>query len=142
MLLEGEAFFGDTLLRSGDYRFAPAGSPCPRVYSDTGALLFVRSFRNLLTFDPGFRQDGIVLGFVSLGHFNFISLEAYDPVVRGLTERFRSIPGVEAVATSTHVLLAGSSWSLAERPPRWSAALISVICFSSMLISERKFAIF
>jgi predicted permease len=83
-----------------------------------GALLFVRSFRNLLTFDPGFRQDGIVLGFVSLGHFNFTSLEAYDPVVRGLTERFRSIPGVEAVATSTHVLLDGSSWALTVRVER------------------------
>jgi len=80
-----------------------------------GALLFVRSFRNMLTFDPGFREDGVVLGFVSLGHFKFTDLQAYDPVVRGLVERFRSIPGVDAVATSTHVLLDGSSWSLAVR---------------------------
>ncbi len=42
VMLEGEAFFGDTLLRSGDYRLARAGSPHPRVYSDVGALLFVR----------------------------------------------------------------------------------------------------
>ncbi len=42
VMLEGEAFFGDTLLRSGDYRFAPADSPHPRVYSDVGALLFMR----------------------------------------------------------------------------------------------------
>lgn len=42
VLLEGEAFFGDTLLRRGDYRFAPAGSPHPQIYSDVGALVFVR----------------------------------------------------------------------------------------------------
>jgi len=42
LVLEGEAFFGDTLLRSGDYRFAPAGSPHLPVYSDVGALLFLR----------------------------------------------------------------------------------------------------
>jgi putative ABC transport system permease protein len=29
------------------------------------ALLFVRSFRNLITFDPGFRQEGITVGFFS-----------------------------------------------------------------------------
>ena len=29
------------------------------------ALLFVRSFRNLITFDPGFRQQGITVGFFS-----------------------------------------------------------------------------
>jgi predicted permease len=80
-----------------------------------GALLFVRSFRNLLTFDPGFREEGIVLGFVSLDHFKFTTLEAYDPMVRELSERLRSIPSVDAVATSTHVPLDGSSWSLTIR---------------------------
>src|SRR5262249_34216390 len=29
-----------------------------------GALLFVRSFRNLMTFDPGMRQQGISMAFV------------------------------------------------------------------------------
>jgi hypothetical protein len=30
------------------------------------ALLFVRSFRNLMTFDPGMRQAGITFGFLRL----------------------------------------------------------------------------
>jgi hypothetical protein len=41
-MLQGEAFLGDTLLRSGDYRFAPAGSSHLPLYSDVGALLFLR----------------------------------------------------------------------------------------------------
>jgi putative ABC transport system permease protein len=79
------------------------------------ALLFVRSFRNLMTFDPGFREDGILVGFVNLAHLNFSAPEKYDAVVRQLVEQLRLIPGVESVATSTHVPLDGSTWSLAIR---------------------------
>jgi predicted permease len=79
------------------------------------ALLFVRSFRNLMTFDPGFRKDGILVGFVNLTHLNFSAREKYDAVVRQLVEQLRLIPGVESVATSTHVPLDGSTWSLAVR---------------------------
>ncbi|MCB1916204.1 MAG: cupin domain-containing protein [Rhodocyclaceae bacterium] len=42
LMLEGEAFFGDTLLRAGDYRLAPAGTRHCDVVSDVGAVLFVR----------------------------------------------------------------------------------------------------
>jgi predicted permease len=79
------------------------------------ALLFVRSFRNLMTFDPGFREDGILVGFVNLTHLNFSDREKYDTVLRQLVEQLRLIPGVESVATSTHVPLDGSTWSLAIR---------------------------
>jgi len=79
------------------------------------ALLFVRSFRNLMTFDPGFREDGILVGFVNLTHLNFSAREKYDAVVQQLVEQLRLIPGVESVATSTHVPLDGSTWSLAVR---------------------------
>jgi predicted permease len=79
------------------------------------ALLFVRSFRNLMNFDPGFREDGILVGFVNLAHLNFSPREKYDEVVRQLVEQLRLIPGVESVATSTHVPLDGSTWSLAIR---------------------------
>jgi quercetin dioxygenase-like cupin family protein len=41
LMLEGEAFFGDTLLRPGEYQLAPAGSQHRDVTSDVGALLFV-----------------------------------------------------------------------------------------------------
>ncbi len=77
-----------------------------------GALLFVRSFRNLMTFDPGFREDGILVGYVNLSRLKFSAKERYDVEVRQLLEQLRSIPGVESVATSMHVPLDGSSWSL------------------------------
>jgi predicted permease len=79
------------------------------------ALLFVRSFRNLMTLDPGFREDGILVGFVNLRHLHFSAQEKYDAAVRQLVEQLRLIPGVESVATSTHDPLDGSTWSLAIR---------------------------
>jgi quercetin dioxygenase-like cupin family protein len=43
LVLEGEAFFGDALLRPGDYQRVPTGTRPAGVCSDTGALLFVRA---------------------------------------------------------------------------------------------------
>ncbi|WP_019865671.1 cupin domain-containing protein [Methylovulum miyakonense] len=42
MMLSGELFLGDILLRAGDYQLAPAGSTHGEAYSDVGALLFLR----------------------------------------------------------------------------------------------------
>ena len=42
VVVDGEAFFDDTLLRSGEYQFAPAGSQQRHVTSDVGALLYRR----------------------------------------------------------------------------------------------------
>jgi anti-sigma factor ChrR (cupin superfamily) len=41
LMLEGEAFFGDTLLRAGEYQLAPAGTRHGDLVSDVGALLYV-----------------------------------------------------------------------------------------------------
>lgn len=41
LILEGEAFIGDTLLRKGEYQFAPAGTLHKEVFTDVGALLYV-----------------------------------------------------------------------------------------------------
>lgn len=41
LLLEGEAFFGDVLLREGEFQYAPAGTTAMEAFSDTGALCFV-----------------------------------------------------------------------------------------------------
>lgn len=45
MMLDGEAFLGDILLRAGDYQIAGIGSWHGEVYSDVGATLFVRAAR-------------------------------------------------------------------------------------------------
>ncbi len=42
MMLAGEMFLGDILLREGEYQLAPAGSLHGEAYTDVGALLFVR----------------------------------------------------------------------------------------------------
>lgn len=42
LLVEGEAFLADELLRPGDYHLAHAGAPAKAVASDVGAVLFVR----------------------------------------------------------------------------------------------------
>ena len=41
LMLAGEAFIGDTLLRSGEYQFAPQGSRHGSVTTDVGALFYV-----------------------------------------------------------------------------------------------------
>lgn len=41
LMLAGEAFIGDTLLRSGEYQLAPQGSHHGTVHTDVGALLYV-----------------------------------------------------------------------------------------------------
>ncbi len=78
------------------------------------ALLFVRSFRNLMTLDPGFREDGILVGFLNMTHLK-LSEENYEVLLRNLVEQLRSVPGVRSAATSTHVPLDGSTWSLGIR---------------------------
>ncbi len=75
-----------------------------------GALLFVRSYRNLMTFDPGIRESGI-----SVGYFGFpeakIKPENLAAYKRQLVEDVRALPGIENAAGTTNVPLSGSSWS-------------------------------
>ncbi len=75
-----------------------------------GALLFVRSYRNLMTVNPGMRESGI-----SIGYFNFpqqkIKPENLASYKRQLVEDVRSTPGISNAAGTTTVPLSGSSWS-------------------------------
>jgi predicted permease len=75
-----------------------------------GALLFVRSYRNLMSIDPGIRESGM-----SVGYFGFpeakINPENLAAYKRQLVEDVRALPGIENVAGTTTVPLSGSSWS-------------------------------
>jgi predicted permease len=74
------------------------------------ALLFVRSYRNLMTIDPGMRESGITVGF--FGYFSMnIKQENEAAFKRELVEDVRSVPGVENAAATTNVPLSGSTWS-------------------------------
>ena len=75
-----------------------------------GALLFVRSYRNLLTQNPGFRESGILVGY--FGFFNQnLKKENLCEYKRRLVEDVRSLPGIENAAATNNVLLGGGSWS-------------------------------
>jgi predicted permease len=74
-----------------------------------GALLFVRSFRNLMTFDPGMRESGITEAFLGFWQSN-LPKERWADFQRELLEEVRSVPGVLNAATTTNTPLLGSSW--------------------------------
>jgi predicted permease len=79
-----------------------------------GALLFVRSFWNLQTLDPGFRESGILRVYANFRRLD-LPPDRYEVFKRDLLEQIRAMPVVESAATSTHVPLDGSSWSLGVR---------------------------
>ena len=78
------------------------------------ALLFVKSFRNLVSLDPGFRESGMVVS-----TFNSYPLRLPENEVktfqRTLLEEVRSVPNVDAAATTTKPFLNDSSWSFGVR---------------------------
>jgi predicted permease len=75
-----------------------------------GALLFVRSFWNLVTLDPGFRQRGILVAVLDFRRLGF-SPERTDAFIRESLAQIRALPQVESAATSTHVPLNGGAWN-------------------------------
>lgn len=79
-----------------------------------GALLFVRSFWNLATLNPGFRENGILRLYLNFRRLD-LPPERYEIFKHDLLEQIRTIPAVQSAATSTHVPLDGSSWSLGVR---------------------------
>ena len=72
-----------------------------------GALLFVRSFRNLMAVDPGFRPKDIVITFVSWAKLN-LPADRNMPFARDLLEQVRAIPQVEFATTATRTPFYGS----------------------------------
>jgi predicted permease len=75
----------------------------------TSALLFVRSFRNLMVFNPGFREQGILL---MQADFRSLLPRPLKPLQRDLLSEIRAIPQIESAAMTTHAPLDGSSWTL------------------------------
>jgi putative ABC transport system permease protein len=75
-----------------------------------GALLFVRSYRNLMTVNPGFRESGIVLGYFGFGSLH-VKQENLTSFKRQLVEEVRTLPGIENAAATNNTPLGGGSWS-------------------------------
>ena len=75
-----------------------------------GALLFVRSLRNLTTLNVGFQQTGILVTSVDFGRLQ-IPEDRYTEYKRDLVKRVQAIPGVESAAHAMLVPFGGSSWN-------------------------------
>jgi predicted permease len=75
-----------------------------------GALLFVRSFYNLMTFDPGMREAGVTLAFLAFPQSN-VPPGGRAEFKRQLLNEIRSVPGVLNAGTTTHAPLVGGSWT-------------------------------
>lgn len=74
-----------------------------------GALLFVRSYRNLMTINPGMREGGITVAYFNFPTLN-IKQENEAAFKRQLLEDVRGVPGVQNAATTTNAPLGGNSW--------------------------------
>jgi predicted permease len=75
-----------------------------------GALLFVRSFRNLMVLDAGFRQDGILVVNLDLRGMG-LPVEARRAAMDDLMARVGAIPGVDSAAEASIVPVSGSGWN-------------------------------
>jgi predicted permease len=75
-----------------------------------GALLFVRTLRNLTRMDPGFRQDGVVVANLDYRKAG-IERAAMAALDRRVLERIRAIPGVDAAAQIYTTPVSGNFWN-------------------------------
>ena len=73
------------------------------------ALLFVSSFRNLMTVDTGMRHEGISLAFIRFPQS--IVRERFDDFRREMLAEIQSVPGVVNAGTTSHTPLLGGSWT-------------------------------
>ncbi|HET6679975.1 MAG TPA: ABC transporter permease [Gemmatimonadaceae bacterium] len=75
-----------------------------------GAGLLIGSLRNLVSVDPGFRSNGVLLATVDFRRSD-LPTEQMSQTFRTLLERVRSLPGVGAASTSDMTPISRSSWN-------------------------------
>jgi putative ABC transport system permease protein len=76
-----------------------------------GSLLFVRTLRNLLTLDPGFRQEGIIVARMDITRLN-IATDQRQWFKRDLLDRIRALPGIDGAADAGDIVpISGNSWN-------------------------------
>jgi predicted permease len=75
-----------------------------------GALLFVRSLRNLLSVDAGFQATGVVTVSLDLRRPNY-GKERLPLVYRDMLQRVSSQPGVASAAQVSFTPVSGSGWN-------------------------------
>jgi putative ABC transport system permease protein len=75
-----------------------------------GTGLFVRTFRNLVTLDPGFDPNNILLARVNLHNSN-LPEGARASFYAELLDRLKSIPGVASVSQCWFTPISGNEWN-------------------------------
>ena len=75
-----------------------------------GALLFVRSLRNLWTLDAGFRANGLLIASMDMSRLNY-SADRRGVLYRDLLQHLRSTPGVDDAASANIVQVSGDGWN-------------------------------
>jgi predicted permease len=75
-----------------------------------GALLFVRSLRNLLSVDPGFRPEGVMAASIALPPADYPA-DRRAGVRQELLDRMRAISGIGSVSEVAIVPVSGSGWN-------------------------------
>jgi predicted permease len=97
------------------------------------AGLLVGSFRKLVTMDPGFRREGVLLASMNLATTGWPEAQRRS-VHRQVLERLRALPGVEAVGASYTTPLGNSSWNDVVAVPGYDAptAQDSVVMFNAV----------
>jgi putative ABC transport system permease protein len=73
-----------------------------------GALLFARSLRNLMTRNPGFQQNGMLVANVDFTRLNVPDAQR-ETFTRNLLEGIRAVPGVAAAAAAIRSPVSGNS---------------------------------
>ncbi|HEV7500074.1 MAG TPA: ABC transporter permease, partial [Vicinamibacteria bacterium] len=75
-----------------------------------GALLFVGTLRNLLTLDPGFDEDGVLVVNLDLRRAGFPDAQRLG-VKKRILETLAALPGAESVAQADVLPVSGSAWN-------------------------------
>ncbi|WP_321474212.1 ABC transporter permease [uncultured Paludibaculum sp.] len=76
----------------------------------TGALLFVRSLRNLMTTDSGFKPEGIMTVGLDFSRGQYPK-ERRPALSRELSDKLSALPGVQAAAQVMMTPISGSGWN-------------------------------
>jgi predicted permease len=75
-----------------------------------GALLFVRTFRNLVSVNAGLRQDGVLVADFDFSPVN-LPVGQRPEYKRELLANVRSVPGVDAAGEVINVPMTGNGWN-------------------------------
>jgi putative ABC transport system permease protein len=86
-----------------------------------GALLFVRSFQNLLTTDAGFKPEDVLGVGIDFSKASYPEAQRLN-VCRNLTERLSAIPGVISAAQVGFAPVSGAGWDNSIGPEGAPAA--------------------